>query len=133
MAQPRVVSSTVVFGCVAGRRDARAVVLEDEVLADVEDRRSRVAVLVGDRRGQCDQVVGRQRRDCRPGRLRSGDADRPDLVERDIAGGIDADREHQVVAAAVRPSTTPTVDRQVDRLPVAVSIRPEAPAITPSA
>src|SRR3546814_4222258 len=49
---------TTLFRSVRHRR----VVLEDEVLADVRGGAGGIAVAVGDRRGQGDQVVGRQAR-----------------------------------------------------------------------
>ena len=75
-----------------------------------------VAVLVGDGRGQLDQVVRRQRRRLSSGLVAFGMHDRALLVERDIAGSVDADREHQVVADRGAAFDDRTVERQVDRL-----------------
>src|SRR3546814_5929355 len=74
----------------------RRVVLEDEVLADVRGGAGGIAVAVGDRRGQGDQVVGRQARrlvGSAVGRMDDG----ADLVERDRPVRRDADRENERV------------------------------------
>ena len=84
-----------------------------------------VAVLVGDGRGELDQIVGRQRgRLIRPAVRRMHD--RPRLIEGDGARGADGDREHEhVVRCEVRPSTLPLPLTEQDvASPVNVSTRP---------
>ena len=99
----------------AGGADARPVVLEHQVLADVEGRLDAVAVPVGGGRRQRHQVVRRQtRRIIGIGGV--GMHHGADLVERDVAIGGDADREHQLVGRGRAAFDHGAVERQVDRL-----------------
>src|SRR5258708_3626710 len=85
----------------AGGGDAGPVVLEDQALADVGGGGGGVAVAVGDGGGERHQVGGGERGGVVVGR-RGVAGDRlhhcTDLVEGDVAGGVDAGGEHQIVA-----------------------------------
>ena len=134
------VSSTVSVGSVPVVLMLGPSSLNTRFCSDVERRAPAVAVLVGDGPGERHQVVCRQAlRVVWIGRIRMNHC--PLLVQRHIAIGGRADREHKVAVAAVtasvpaRPSTTPEFTNRNTWLPLAVSTSPEsAPeALTPSA
>ncbi len=99
----------------AGGADARAVILEHQVLADVEGSLGAVAVLVGLGRGQGHQVVGGQGLRV-IGVVGVGMHDGAKLVEGNGTVAGDADGEHQKVGGGRAAFHHGAIERQVDRL-----------------
>ena len=97
------------------RHDARTIIEEREVLADVGGGSSGIAVLVGDRRGQGDQGVVQQR-----GRLiRTGVGaveHGPRLIECDIAIGGNRHGEDQQIAASGAALDSSAAQHEIDCL-----------------